>query len=68
MAGCGKCVYPAELDGTQVLCVDRSNTGEVLSAGDNMGRIKVFQYPCVVKGAIWHECRGHSNRLRHCLS
>jgi hypothetical protein len=40
--------------------VDRSNTGEVLAVGDNFGRIRLFQYPCVVKGALFHEYLGHS--------
>lgn len=52
--------YPALADGSEVLCCDRSGSGEVLAVGDSMGRLRLFQYPCVVRGPLFHQYQGHS--------
>ena len=52
-------VWPAKYDGTEVLTVDKSYSGDVLASGDNFGRVRLTRYPPACKDANYNECRGH---------
>jgi len=44
-------------------CVARSTFGSILAAGDDWGLIKLFKYPCCLKGARYKRYGGHSPRI-----
>ena len=57
-------IWPPVPDGTSVNAVDRSASGRLLITSDNFGRLKMFRYPCVTKGAAYNEYRGHGAQVR----
>ena len=54
--------WPAGDDGIDVLAVDRSKSGQVVACVDNFGRLRLFRYPAVGKGAGFNQYRGHCAR------
>lgn len=49
--------------------VDRSRKDEgkphLLASGDNYGRVRLYRYPCVMKGSAYFEQRGHGHDVRN---
>ncbi len=61
-------VFKPEWDGSDVNMVDRSNheiDGEykLLAASDDFGKISIYRYPCVNKGAKGKILKGHSSHV-----
>lgn len=61
-------IWPKFADGTDITCVDRSNYKhpagyELLAAGDDFGRLKIYRYPCVQKGSQSILCTGHTSYI-----
>merc|ERR1711966_421688 len=54
-------IWPAAADGTDVNAVDR--TGDLLATSDDFGKVKLFNYPCLTKGAEFVEGKGHSSHV-----
>lgn len=55
-------------DGTNIHAVARSHTWEsvpVLAAVDNFGRVRLFNYPCVMPGASDKCYKGHASNVRN---
>ena len=55
--------WPEYNDGTNVNSVHRSKDSTLLAAADDVGRVKVFRYPCLAKGADYVPCRGHNHAI-----
>jgi microtubule-associated protein-like 6 len=61
-------VWPPYADGTEILSVSRSASGQVIAVSDQFGRLRLFRYPCVVpKEASFSEFRSHSTQVM-CVS
>eukprot|EP00358_Blepharisma_japonicum_P000739 CAMPEP_0202945300 /NCGR_PEP_ID=MMETSP1395-20130829/6288_1 /ASSEMBLY_ACC=CAM_ASM_000871 /TAXON_ID=5961 /ORGANISM="Blepharisma japonicum, Strain Stock R1072" /LENGTH=210 /DNA_ID=CAMNT_0049645147 /DNA_START=638 /DNA_END=1267 /DNA_ORIENTATION=+ len=62
-------IYPAYADGTDVNAVDRSkkkfgnNEYPIVATSDDFGMLKVFRYPCLLKGSEGVIGRGHSSHV-----
>jgi microtubule-associated protein-like 6 len=69
-------IYPPCTDGTFINSVDRSNftikhtlakddprTPYLLAAGNDSGKVVVYNYPCTIKGTKFAEGRGHSSHV-----
>ncbi|CAG9325772.1 unnamed protein product [Blepharisma stoltei] len=62
-------IYPAYADGTDVNAVDRSkkkfgnNEYPLVATSDDFGMLKVFRYPCLLKGSEGVIGRGHSSHV-----
>jgi WD40 repeat protein len=71
-------IYPKEQDGTFINAVDRSNltmSGEksysekrnsdffLLAAGNDHGKVAVYNYPSLVKNSNYTEGKGHSSHV-----
>jgi len=69
-------IWPKCSDGTFYNAVDRSHftlSGKtfkddpqglrLLATGDDLGKVSIFHYPCLEKGAAKLECRGHSSQV-----
>ena len=50
---------PPAYDGTEILSVDKSYTGDVVASGDCFGRVRMARFPAAVQGASYNEYRGH---------
>ena len=56
------------MDGTDVNAVDRTNSSyaqdmRVLATGDDFGKVRLLEYPCVVKNSEGVIGRGHSSHV-----
>jgi len=56
------------MDGTDINAVDRSNssyTGEMklLASGDDFGKVRLLEYPCIIKNSQGVIGRGHSSHV-----
>lgn len=63
-------IWPIEPDGTEVNAVARSHSWEqvpVLATVDNFGRLRMYNYPCVVPGASDKCYRGHASNVTRVL-
>ena len=61
--------WPTVFDGTEVLVADRANSGTVIAASDNFGRVRMFRSPAAQKKMSFNEFRGHSSKVtRVCFS
>ncbi|KAG5192222.1 WD40-repeat-containing domain protein, partial [Tribonema minus] len=58
-------IWPPCADGTDINAVDRSHGGTLLATADDMGKVKLFQYPCV-KSAEFLPYGGHSSHVTSC--
>ena len=62
-----KGIWPPFVDYTHVNSTCRSHSRAVLASGDDLGKVKLFKYPCVVeKGAQFKEFKGHSSHVTKC--
>jgi microtubule-associated protein-like 6 len=55
--------WPQAADGTIVNACDRSQSGKVLAAGDDFGRLRLFRYPCLSSDAASKTFRGHATGI-----
>eukprot|EP00002_Diphylleia_rotans_P034049 TRINITY_DN7287_c0_g2_i1.p1 TRINITY_DN7287_c0_g2~~TRINITY_DN7287_c0_g2_i1.p1 ORF type:complete len:2704 (-),score=538.32 TRINITY_DN7287_c0_g2_i1:170-8281(-) len=56
-------MWPKCADGSDINAVARSYSGQVLATADDFGMVKLFRYPCKVKGAEFKEYNGHSSHV-----
>eukprot|EP01041_Mallomonas_annulata_P001002 gene1002-1969_t len=56
-------IWPEGADGTDINAVDRSHSGHLLVTADDFGKVKLFRYPCVEKGAESLMFAGHSSHV-----
>ena len=56
-------IWPAEADGTDVNAVCRDPSGTVVATGDDFGKVRLFRYPCVKKGAASQLMSGHASHV-----
>lgn len=66
-------VWPEDSDGTDINAAARSNSAKTLNAeqmhvgllatGDDLGKVKIFRYPCVVPRAQHRPYSGHSSHV-----
>ena len=60
-------IFPPGADGTDINACSRSytrgNRGGVLATADDFGRVKMFNYPCCIEDAPFHEYSGHSSHV-----
>ncbi|TYZ57872.1 hypothetical protein PybrP1_010272 [[Pythium] brassicae (nom. inval.)] len=56
-------IWEAGSDGTDVNALDRSKDGELLATGDDVGKVKLFRYPCALEKAACVELRGHGSHV-----
>ena len=69
-------IYPKCTDGTFINAVDRSNESinrtiykddnrshYLLAAGNDNGKVAVYNYPCTIKSSNFVEGRGHSSHV-----
>eukprot|EP01015_Nassula_variabilis_P015377 TRINITY_DN2294_c0_g1_i3.p1 TRINITY_DN2294_c0_g1~~TRINITY_DN2294_c0_g1_i3.p1 ORF type:complete len:168 (+),score=13.09 TRINITY_DN2294_c0_g1_i3:108-611(+) len=61
-------IWPMNADGTDINSVDRSHSQidkgyQLLALGDDFGKVRVFRYPCLKKGAESIEGVGHSSHV-----
>ena len=62
-----KGIWPPFVDYTHVNSTCRSHSRAVLATGDDLGKVNLFKYPCVVeKGAQFKEYKGHSSHVTKC--
>jgi hypothetical protein len=57
---------PTTLHQSQQNAVCRSGSGAVVATADDSGKVKLFRWPCVVKGARYTEHCGHSSHVTNC--
>jgi hypothetical protein len=60
-------------DGTDINTVhvrpsklDTGRCGGIVATGDDFGKLKFFNYPCVVRNAPAVTCKGHSSHVMTC--
>ena len=56
-------IFPPGCDGTDVNAACCSKDGKYVYTSDDFGKLNVFNYPCVTKGAQCVEGRGHSSHV-----
>jgi hypothetical protein len=57
-------IWPLYSDGTDINAIDVNNEkGIVITANDDGGLVRLFNYPCVVKNAPAKEYTGHSSHV-----
>jgi len=56
-------IWPAGADGSEISAVHRSRGREYVAVADDMGKVKVFNYPCTVEGSEFVSRSGHSSRV-----
>jgi microtubule-associated protein-like 6 len=56
-------IWPACADGTDINAVDRSHSGSLLATADDLGKVKLFRFPCVEKTAMSAAYDGHSSHV-----
>jgi len=59
-------IWPLEADGTEINAVARSHTWDkvpVLATGDNFGRVRLYNYPCIMPGASDKCYKGHAQNI-----
>ena len=56
-------IWPEAADGTDVNAVCKSGDGKLLAPADDLGAVKVFNYPCVSKGNGFIAGKGHSSHV-----
>jgi len=60
------------MDGTDVNALDRAkkiqpNGMQLLAAGDDLGQVRILEYPCLVKNSQGVKGRGHSSHVTNVL-
>jgi len=56
-------IWHPEADGTDVNSLNRSHNEQLLVTADDHGRVKLFNYPCVIDDAPAHVYTGHSSHV-----
>ena len=56
-------VWPPYSDGSDINAVERSKSAAVVATVDDFGKVKLFKYPCVNKGAGCNTYSGHSSHV-----
>ena len=59
-------IWPTEYDGSEINAVARSNSWDqvpVLSTVDSLGRVRLYNYPCVTPGAADKCYKGHASNV-----
>jgi len=61
-------IFEQYMDGTDVNAVDRSNATydkgmKLLASGDDRGKVRILEYPCLVKNSQSVAGRGHSSHV-----
>lgn len=56
------------MDGTDINAIDRSNSSyakdmRLLASGDDFGKVRLLEYPCIVKNSQGVIGRGHSSHV-----
>lgn len=53
-------IWPEYVDGVEINSCDRSHNQKYVATADDAGRIKMFRYPCLQKGASFIKAGGHT--------
>ena len=56
-------IWPEAADGTDINAVDFSSARDLLATADDFGTVKLFNYPCLTKGASFVVGAGHSSHV-----
>lgn len=56
-------IWPTGVDGSEINCIDRNSSGELLATGDDSSRIKLFRFPCSIENSKSKEYTGHSSHV-----
>ena len=56
-------IWPTDSDGTDVNAVACSNNSQLVATADDIGKVKLFSYPCVVPRARHKAYEGHSSHV-----
>jgi echinoderm microtubule-associated protein-like 6 len=56
-------IWPECADGTDINAVCASASRTMLATGDDSSRVKLFRFPCTMKGAKFLEARGHASHV-----
>ena len=56
-------IWKEGFDGTDVNSTDRSKSREYIATADDVGKINLYNYPCVVEKAPAKEYKGHSSHI-----
>ncbi|CAH2314735.1 echinoderm microtubule-associated -like 2 isoform X1 [Pelobates cultripes] len=56
-------IWPDGADGTDLNSVTRSHDKKLLATGDDFGKVRLFNYPCVVPRAPSFKYDGHSSHV-----
>jgi microtubule-associated protein-like 6 len=56
-------IWPPDSDGTDINALDRSPTSELVLTADDKGKVKLFNWPCVVEDAPSYCYGGHSSHV-----
>jgi microtubule-associated protein-like 6 len=59
-------IWPSRPDGTEYNAVDRAHNHPLIATADELGRVKLFNYPCIVKGDGSDDYLGHSSHVTNC--
>ena len=58
-----KGVWPADEPGAEVTACHVEESKTLVATSDNRGRVKLFRYPCIIKGAEFDVQTGHSSGI-----
>ncbi|GFH33025.1 WD_REPEATS_REGION domain-containing protein, partial [Haematococcus lacustris] len=56
-------IWPPDSDGSDINSADRSPSGRYLLTADDLGKVNLFNFPCVVKHAPALRYGGHSSHV-----
>ena len=56
-------IWPTDSDGTDVNAVARSHSSQLIATADDIGKVKLFSYPCIVPRAHHKAYEGHSSHV-----
>ena len=56
-------IWPTDSDGTDVNAVAQSSSHKLIATADDIGKVKLFSYPCVVPRARHKAYEGHSSHV-----
>lgn len=56
-------IWPPDSDGTDINSLDRSKNRQWVVTSDDDGKVKLFNYPCVIEDAPHRAYRGHSSHV-----
>jgi microtubule-associated protein-like 6 len=56
-------IWPPCTSGDDINAIERSKSQKVIATVDDFGKVKLFKYPCVNKGAGFVDYRGHSSHV-----